>query len=229
LLGYFWARFFVIVVQPPERLEPSLAVSISSPGERPRVDGRRLRSERTRLVIIEAFLSLLRRDPKIPTAAEIAEAAGCSVRSIFERFADLNALTLATADYALAQAAAEATARDVNADRTTRIRSHVAVRAIACERWLPLWRVLVTTQEQFAELRLRVSLARQGNVARMRLMYGPELATLEEPVREELLVAMAALISFESWDQMRDCFQFSIETAQSAWRAAIDRMLPQAP
>jgi AcrR family transcriptional regulator len=206
----------------------TLAVSVSSPGERPRVDGRRLRSERTRLVIIEAYLALLRREPKMPTAAQIAEVAGCSVRSIFERFADLNALTLATADYALAQAAAEATARDVNADRPTRIRSHVAIRAAACERWLPLWRVLVITQEQFAELQLRVSLARKGNVERMRLMYGPELALLEEKEREELLVAMAALISFESWDQMRDCFQLSMEAAQSAWRLAIDRILPRA-
>jgi AcrR family transcriptional regulator len=206
-----------------------MAVSISSPGERPRVDGRRLRSERTRLVIIEAYLALLRRYPKMPTAAEIAEEAGLSVRSVFERFADLNALTLATADYALAQAAAEASARDVDADRQTRIRSHVAVRAAACERWLPLWRVLVATQEQFAELRPRVALTRQANIVRMRLMYGPELAMLEEAVREEMLVALAALISFESWDQMRDCHGLSAEAAQSAWRTAIDRMLPQAP
>ena len=228
MLGYFRTRFFVIMAGIPEHLVSSLAVSTSSPGERPRVDGRRLRSERTRLVIIEAYLALLRREPRMPTASQIAETAGCSVRSIFERFADLNALTLATADYALAQAAAEATARDVHADRATRIRSHVAIRAAACERWLPLWRVLVITQDQFDELKLRVSLARQGNVARMRMMYAQELALLEDSVREELLVAMAALISFESWDQMRDCFQFSMEAGQSAWRIAIDRMLPQA-
>ena len=60
-------------------------------------------------------------------------------------------------------------------------------------------------------------------------MYAAELATLEEGVREELLIAMAALISFESWDQMRDCFQLSIEAGQSAWRTAIDRILPKAP
>ena len=73
-------------------------------GERPvtpaRVDGRRLRSERTRKVIIEAYLELLRRDPRIPTAAQIAAEAGYSTRSVFERFVDLNALTVATADYA---------------------------------------------------------------------------------------------------------------------------------
>ena len=57
-----------------------------------KVDGRRLRSERTRQAIIEAYLELLRRDPRMPTAAQLAERAGCSVRSIFGRFSDLNAL-----------------------------------------------------------------------------------------------------------------------------------------
>jgi hypothetical protein len=171
----------------------------------------------------------VRRDPRMPTAAQIAEVAGCSVRSVFERFDDLNVLTLATADYALAQAAAEATARDVTADRSTRIRSHVAIRAAACEKWLPLWRILVASQDQFAELRQRVTLARQSDIARMRLMYEPELAALDERLREELLVAMAVMISFESWDQMRDCHGLSAEAGQAVWRSGIDRMLPSTP
>jgi AcrR family transcriptional regulator len=49
----------------------------------------------------------------MPTAAQIARQAGCSARSIFERFSDLNALSLATADYAIAQGQAEAVARSV--------------------------------------------------------------------------------------------------------------------
>ena len=68
-----------------------------------KIDGRRLRSERTRLAIIEAYLELLRRNSVMPTAAQLADQAGCSVRSIFGRFSDLNALSLATADYAIAQ------------------------------------------------------------------------------------------------------------------------------
>ena len=35
----------------------------------------------------------------MPTAVQIAERAGYSVRSIFERFPDLNALRVAAADY----------------------------------------------------------------------------------------------------------------------------------
>ena len=194
-----------------------------------RVDGRRLRSERTRKVIIEAYLELLRRDPRIPTAAQIAAEAGYSTRSVFERFVDLNALTVATADYAIIQGQAEAAARDVDADRATRIRSHVATRAMACERWQALWRVLIATQEQVAELKMRVTLARLGNIERMRLMYRAELSTLSGPAREQLLLTMATLISFESWDQMRGCHGLSVEDAQDAWRVAIDRLLPSTP
>ena len=192
-----------------------------------KVDGRRLRSERTRLAIIEAYLELLRQNPKMPTAAQLAAQAGCSVRSIFERFPDLDALSLATADYAIVQGQAESVARNVDGDRPTRIRSHVETRARACEKWLPLWRI-ITNQDQVAELRTRVVLVRFANIERMKLMYRPELSSLPEFQREQLLIALAALISFESWDQIRHAHNLSMEAAQAVWRAAIDRMLPSA-
>ena len=204
--------------------EPALTVA---PSEVRKVDGRRLRSERTRQAIIEAYLELLRRDPRMPTAAQLAERAGCSVRSIFERFSDLDALSLATADYAIAQGQAEAVARDVDGDRPTRIQSHVRTRALACEKWLPLWRIIVSL-DQLAELRTRVVGVRLANIERMKLMYGLELSRLAEPAREQLLIALAVLTSFESWDQMRDCHGLSLEAAQGVWRSAIDRMLPSA-
>jgi AraC-like DNA-binding protein len=61
----------------------------------PQSDGRLQRSERTRQALIEAYLDLLRENPRIPTAGEIAKRAGCSIRSVFERFSDLLTLSLA--------------------------------------------------------------------------------------------------------------------------------------
>ena len=150
----------------------------------------------------------------MPTAAQLADEAGCSVRSIFERFSDLNALSLATADYAIAKGQAEAVPRDVDGDRSTRIRSHVETRALACEKWLPLWRIIVGL-DQVAEMRTRVDLVRLANIERMKLMYRLELSLLPEPARDQLLIALAMLISFESWDQMRHSFGLSTEAAQS--------------
>lgn len=197
--------------------------------KRRQVDGRRLRSERTRHLIIEAYLDLLNLAPGTPTAAQIAARAGYSVRSIFERFSDLDALGLAAMDYALAVGQAEAVARDVDGDRPTRIRSHVETRAYATEKWLPLWRILIRTQNKMPDLKSRIVLARQGNLERLKLMYRPELSTLEAPARAQLLVALVVLISFESWDLMRDHFGLSPEEARDVWRSTIDRMLPPTP
>ncbi len=205
--------------KPPVSSTPAVATT----------DGRRMRSERTRQIVIEAYLDLLRSDLRMPTAAQIAAKAGISVRSIFERFSDLNALSLATADHAIIQAQAESAARDVDADRPTRIRSHILIRALACEKWLPLWRVILNTQQDVPDLRTRVVLTRYANIERMRLMYAPELSTLADAEREPLLKALATLISFESWDQLRGCYGLSIDDAQAVWRVAIDRMLPATP
>ena len=117
-----------------------MALLASSP------DGRRLRSERTRQKIMEAYIELLRERPEIPTAAQIAAHAGFSTRSIFERFVDLQGLSLATVDYAFAMGEAQAVARNVDGDRPTRLQSHVETRAHTCERWLPVWRVVVANQ-----------------------------------------------------------------------------------
>ena len=143
-----------------------------------RIDGRRLRSARTKQLIIEAYLTLLRESPQIPTAATIAERAGYSVRSVFERFPDLHALRVAATDYAFTQGTAQAVARDFSGDRLTRLKSHVETRSWICEQWLPLWRALNANQGDSSELKSRILLIRQAILKRIELMYEPELSTL---------------------------------------------------
>jgi AcrR family transcriptional regulator len=195
----------------------------------PRIDGRRLRSERTKQLIIEAFLALVREDPKVPTAVQIAERAGYSVRSVFERFPDLNALRVAATDYALAQGAALAPARHVDGDRQTRVRSQVDTRAGTCERGVALWRLLMTMQEDSDELKLRVRRAREVTMARLALMYKPELSTLPPDEKRDLLIALEALTDFESWARMREQYGLPFEEASAVWTYAINRLLPPTP
>ncbi len=208
-------------------VHPADLAAPARPGRR--FDGRRLRSERTRQLLIEAYLTLLAENVRAPTASQIAEQAGYSVRSIFERFTDLGALGLAAADHAIAVGQAEAPARDVDGDRSTRIKAHVRTRAVACQKWLPLWRAMIETQDQMAELKGRVALVRRANLARLRLMYAAELATLPGPERKQMLFALGALTSFESWNQLRVDYGLSMEAAQAVWCTAIDRMLPVTP
>ena len=205
------------------------AATAPSAQKPPRVDGRRLRSERTKQLIIEAFLALLREDPVMPTAVQIAERAGYSVRSIFERFPDLIALRVAATDYALAQALALAPARQVDSDRQTRVKSQVETRAFTCERGIALWRVLLGTEDESGELAIRIKRARETAVTRMELMYKPELATLAPEERQQTLIALEAITDIESWARMREMHGLSFEEACTVWINAIDRMLPPTP
>jgi AcrR family transcriptional regulator len=195
-----------------------------------RIDGRRLRSERTKQLIIEAYLALAQENsPVVPTAAEIAHRAGYSVRSVFERFPDIHALQVAATDYAMVQVAALAPARDGDGDRQTRIRTHVETRGQSCERWLPLWRSLVTNHGESPELKQRIVVSRERVIARLEFMYQPELAAMADRERRHLLIVLEALTDVESWARMREFFGLSFEEACAAWRQAIDRLLPPVP
>ncbi|GEP54816.1 hypothetical protein RSO01_19820 [Reyranella soli] len=180
-------------------------------------------------MIIEAYLALLRESPQIPTAATIAERAGYSVRSVFERFPDLHALRVAATDYAFTQGTAQAVARDFSGDRYTRVKSHVETRSWICEQWLPLWRALNANQGDSNELKSRINLIRQAILKRIELMYDPELSTLNETARRQTLIAIESLIDFESWARMRDFGGMSIEEAREVWVMSIDRLLPPTP
>jgi AcrR family transcriptional regulator len=188
-----------------------------------------LRSERTKRLIIEAYTALVRETGQMPTAVQIADRAGYSVRSIFERFPDLHALRVAATDLAIGEAKAQGAPRDVEADRPTRIRSQVEARGAGCERWLALWRVLNTNNSDSPELQQRIRMIRQLIVMRMEIMFKPELSALGEVERKRTLIALEALTDFDSWARMKEMFGLSFEEACDVWVKAIDRLLPLAP
>ena len=201
----------------------------SGEGREPRIDGRRLRSERTRRLIIEAYIALVRETGHMPTAAQIAERAGYSVRSIFERFPDLTALRVAVTDYSIAEARATGALRDLDGDRLTRIRSQVSQRGSGCERWLPLWRVLSSDLSEAPDLQQRIGMIRQLIVMRMEMMFRPELSLVSDAVRKKTMLALESLLDFESWARMREDNGLSFEEACAVWIQAIDRLLPPTP
>jgi AcrR family transcriptional regulator len=205
----------------------------SSPSSRlpapTKVDGRRLRSERTRQLIIEAYMALARESRQVPTAQQIAERAGYSVRSVFERFPDLHALRIAATDYAIAEGRNEGSLRDVDGDRATRIRSQVHSRAQGCEKWLPLWRVLNNQNEGSEELEKRIRMVRELVRMRIELMFHKELSALPEPRRRDTMIALEAITDYESWGRMRELYGLSFEDACAVWMRAVDRLLPQTP
>jgi AcrR family transcriptional regulator len=65
-------------------------------------DGRTARSQRTREAVVDALLALIREGSNRPTAREIAERAGISLRSVYVHFDDLEDLFCAAAERQMA-------------------------------------------------------------------------------------------------------------------------------
>jgi AcrR family transcriptional regulator len=180
-------------------------------------------------LVIEAYLALLRENPTIPTAAQIADRAGYSGRSVFERFPDLHTLRVAATDYAFGQASDQTWTTGPDGDRQARLGIHVERRAQVCEQWLPLWRALNVNKGASKDLQDRIDLIRKAIVARIEVMYGPELSTLSDKPRRQTVLAIEALVDFESWARMRDFFGLSFEEGCAVWIRAIDSLLPPTP
>ncbi len=210
-------------------MSPPDSDSMSRPATPAKVDGRRLRSERTRQLIIEAYMALVRENSQVPTAQQIAERAGYSVRSVFERFPDLTALRVAVTDHAIAEGRNDGALRDIDADRASRIRSQVNQRATGCEKWLPLWRVLSSQNEESDELQKRIRAVRELVRMRLELMFQKELSALSEPQRRYTLIALESITDYESWGRMRELFGLSFDEASAVWIRAIDGLLPASP
>lgn len=193
------------------------------------MDGRHARSARTRTSIVEAYLGLLREKRALPTIEQIARRAGLSARAVFAHFADRETLAIAAFDHVLAQRKSTDASDKLGADRMTRIRFQVGIRARACETWLPLWQVVVVAMFRSPEIGRRIEMVRALLRLRLSTMYQRELEALAEPERVATLGALEALTGFESWGRMRQHEGLSYETACEAWIYAIDRLLPPTP
>lgn len=192
-------------------------------------DGRRLRSVRTRTAVIEAFLALLRETRTVPTTQQVADRAGVSARWLFDRFVDFGGLATATFDHIVAQGLSTPVGDAATRDRAARIDFQVRVRAAHCEKWLPLWRILVGLQARGVPgLSARTELVRDMTRKRLELMYAPELAMLEPAQCRNLLIVLEALMAFESWGCLRERDGLSVEEGCALWRETIDRLLPRA-
>jgi AcrR family transcriptional regulator len=194
-----------------------------------RIDARTARKDRSRQAILRAYMDLVNETRRQPTAQQITERAGCSLRLVFQHFADLPSLTAAAVEYAYQQGSVLAAATKAEGDRPTRIRAQIAARARNCEAGLPLWHVTVALRHRSPDLQRLIGLVRKGALERLTIMYEPELAALSDVERRKLLIALEAITDFESWGRLRDEHGLTFEQAAESWVTVVDRLLPPTP
>src|SRR5262249_5640676 len=127
-----------------------------------------------------------------PTATELAKRAGCSLRSVYERFKSLDALALASFDYLLQDWARFSATLTTSADRHTRLKTYVRARAQTCETSLSVWREVLRINPS-PELQARMDEVRKHTLEGLELAFHPELVSLSKQKRRTLLIVLEAI------------------------------------
>jgi AcrR family transcriptional regulator len=186
------------------------------------VDGRSARAQRTRESVVDAVLELAAAGNARPTAREIADRAGISVRSVYVHFDDLDDLFREAVARHGAQMAAVLTPVDASLPLPERIAAAVDQRVMiherfgavrrAAQQWAPKSPALADVLRQGREL---------GRTDVDRL-FGPALAGRED--HDLGIAAVGAVLSSETWDQLRDQ-GLSADAAREVLVHAVGRLL----
>jgi AcrR family transcriptional regulator len=166
-------------------------------------DGRSARAARTRDAVVEALLSLLDDGSFRPTARQVAERAGVSLRSVYVHFDDLEDLFTAAAHshFERVRDLVEAIPGDGPLD--TRLDAFVRQRERIHEASAQVRRAAVL-QEPFSPALAEVlSLARQLSRAEIETVFASELGRHDGTDRHHLLLELEIVSNASTWEALR--------------------------
>lgn len=192
-----------------------------------RVDGRRLRGQKTRGAIVQALLELIEEGNPEPPAREIAERAGIAIRSIRQHFETREDLLLAVAELHAERLGAnrEDIADDASLSLEDRIDRFTQSRAKELEASSPM-RLAASVAEPYSETVVRAqratAKARRRDVARV---FEKELAKIGAAERKIVVDALDAATAGRTWDGMRRDAGLGVSAARDAMKVAIEGIL----
>ena len=173
-----------------------------------KVDGRRLRSDRSRQVIVESMLYLIEQGNLTPTAQQVANHAKVGIRSVFRHFEDMEAIfktaddlwrkgldeNLQTLDAQLPLA--ERIQQVAEQQGTSYENNNNILKSTATRRWKSSF-----LQQNYAIIQTKI----RTDILRSL----PEIEQLSNNKKEAIL----GILSFEYWDRLRDHQALSAEAS----------------
>jgi TetR/AcrR family transcriptional regulator of autoinduction and epiphytic fitness len=180
------------------------------------VDGRVARSHRTRAAIVDALIALLEGGQVQPTIEEIAARASVAPRTVFQHFADREALFAAVSAHRSAHLDELMGAIDAGGPLEQRVAEVVAQRARVFE-WIAPVRRAALLMEPFSES-ARTALDGFRSVKRDELarIFAAEIAASPERERATLTAALSAAGSWSCWSALREQQGLDVEQASAA-------------
>ncbi len=172
-------------------------------------DGRTARSQRTRTAVVDALLALLGDGNPRPTAREIAEKAGVSLRSVYVHFDDLDDLFVAAAErqlHVVLGMVVEVPSTGPLADRASTL---MRVRGRIYEKVGPVRRA-AERQEPFSPTLARTMRAvRRATREELARVFATELGAADTTLPadtksyEHRLTMLDAMTASSTWDHLR--------------------------
>lgn len=166
-------------------------------------DGRAARAARTRDAVIDAFLELIDAGDAQPTARSIATRAGVSLRSVYVRFADLDAVIVSAAQRQWERVVAITEPLPTSGPRAARLDAFVAQRCRVLELVAPVRRVAEAQEPESPALQSLLTWARQTARDEIARVFALELDPLSRAARARLLDALDVAAGTTTWEALR--------------------------
>lgn len=182
------------------------------------IDGRNLRSRRTRQALIDALISLIEEGDLRPTAPRIAERAGVSLRSIYHHFDDLELLFAETAQRQIERTAPMRRPLPTGGSLAVRLNALLHQKIRIWEAVTPI-RSAASLQEPFSpQLRAVRADIHRRNRDELATVFAIELDARPPEDAHQLLDALDAAVNWLTWRVMRTDVGLSIEAADGVLR-----------
>lgn len=198
------------------------APTVEAPNE---LDGRTLRRLNSYERAVDALLDLIESGNPAPTAKQIADKSGISVRTVFRLTEDIESLHAAAVDRQIHRTAHLYVNLRTTGGPEARIRALVENRTTVFEAIAPVRRVadrLAATSPPIAEgLAMHHGLLR----AQVAEIFERELVRVSRVRRPDTLAALDVAAGWETWDTLRRLQGLSVPSSARVVRLLLERVL----
>jgi AcrR family transcriptional regulator len=187
------------------------------------IDGRELRSIRTRAAIIEAWLQLMSEGDLSPTAKDVADRARIGLRTVFQHFSDMNALHLAACDSFSERVLASVEGISSDLPLEERIDAVVRLRGRVWEDMTMLRRACERQEWLSAEIHSFLIEWERLSERQAARIFANEFAQLAH--LHCIVHSVDTLLSWSAWNQLRQRRSLSVEEAISTVIGSVSALL----
>jgi TetR/AcrR family transcriptional regulator of autoinduction and epiphytic fitness len=187
-------------------------------------DGRTVRAERTHEALVEALLALLDEGRLRPTAAEIAERAGVSERSVFQHFPDREGLLEAVAREQYERVVPSIRPVDASLSLPERVDEFVAQRCTLLERVAGVRRAALLMESESEVVAGWLTSVRRAGAAEVERVFRRELEAMPPDEREPLRAALFAACSWGTFEALRYHQGLSVGRTREAMHTMVARL-----